>query len=105
MLSFTHRFAVVYLGAALSLSLPGPSSAADEATCKPLGPMQAAVVGHADQGVDALRRYVFISRGIHQLDMMEVAGSLDAWQAQARCAKQVAEQAKAQAPVALQTRP
>jgi hypothetical protein len=105
MLSFTHRFAVVYLGAALSLSLPGQSSASDETTCKPLQPMQAAVVEHADKGVDALRRYVFISRGIHQLDMMEVAGSLDAWRAEARCARQVAERAAKEVPVALQTRP
>jgi len=105
MLSLSQRFAVVYLGAALSLSLPGPSSAADEATCKPLRPMQAAVVEHADQGVDALRRYVFISRGVHQLDMMEVAESLDAWRAEARCAKRVAERAATQPPVAVQTRP
>jgi hypothetical protein len=99
------RFAVVYLGAALSLSLPGPSSAADDATCKPLGPMQAAVVEHADQGVHALRRYVFVSRGVYQLDIHDVAKSLDAWRAEARCAQQVAERAAKEAPVALQTRP
>ena len=105
MLSFTHRFAVVYLGAALSLSLPGASSAADEASCRPLRPMQAGVVEHADQGVDALRRYIFISRGIYQLEMMQVAGSLEAWRAEARCARRVAERAADEGPVALQTRP
>ena len=104
MSTYVRCLALAGLGTALSLSLLSPGVAADNASaCGPLTPMQASVVGKADEGVDALRRYVFITRGIHQLDITEVAGSLDGWKAQARCAKAAAEAAKAQPPVALQT--
>ncbi|MEO8525206.1 MAG: hypothetical protein ABI460_10845 [Caldimonas sp.] len=67
--------------------------------------MQARVVEKADQGVDALRDYIFITRGIHQLDMAEVAESLDSWRASARCAKLAAEQAASRESVAMKTSP
>lgn len=104
MYAFVRCLAVAASGAALSVSLLTPAVAAD-APCKSLGYVQARVVEKADQGVDALRNYIYITRGIHQLDMMQVAGSLDAWRADARCAKLATEQAEASASVALKTSP
>ncbi len=102
--AFVRCFTAAGLGAALSVSVVTPSAAAD-ARCKSLGYVQARVVEKADQGVDALRDYIFIRRGIHQLDMAEVADSLDDWRASARCAKVAAEQSAARQSVALKTSP
>jgi hypothetical protein len=85
--ALVHTLAVAGLGAALSLSLTGPSIAAP---CAPLNGGQARVVEKADLGVDARRRYVYITRSMHQLDMMEIADPLDSWRERAACAKQVA---------------
>jgi hypothetical protein len=94
--ALVHCLAVAGLGGALSLSLASPSVAAP---CAPLDGVQSRVVEKADLGVDALRRYVYITRSIHQLDMMEIAASLDGWRERAACAKQAA----APAPGAQQT--
>ena len=58
------------------------------------------MIAKADEGADALRRYAFITRAIHQLDATEVADSLDAWRAQAGCVKKTAAQDRPEAPVA-----
>lgn len=102
--AFVRCLATAGFGAALSVSLMAPSLAAD-APCKSLDRVQVRVVEKADQGVDALREYVFITRGIYQLDMAEVAESLDGWRASARCAKLAAEQAAPRESVALTMRP
>lgn len=102
MYAFVRCLAVAAFGAALSVSLVAPALAAD-APCKSLGYVQMRVVEKADQGVDALRDYVYITRGIHQLDMAEIAGSLDEWRATARCAKAAAEQGTARESVALKS--
>ena len=100
-----RSFAIVNLVTALSLAaLASPAEASGP--CAALTPVQVKVVEKADEGVDALRRHLYITQGIHQLDMMEVAGSLDAWRAAARCAQRVAaEKAAAPAPIALQSKP
>ena len=98
--------AIVNFATALSLALlVTPADAAE--TCAALMPVQVRVVEKADEGVDALRRYIAISQGIHQLDMMDVATTLDAWRAAVRCAQRVAAEKgiAAPAPVALQNRP
>jgi len=97
--------AIVNFATAVSLAaLVAPAGAAE--TCTALMPVQAKVVEKADEGVEALRRYLSITQGIHQLDMMDVAASLDGWRAAARCAQRVAaEKAAAPAPVALQSKP
>jgi hypothetical protein len=101
MYSLVRCIAVAGFGAALSVSLASPAVAAD-APCKSLGYVQKRVVEKADQGIDALRNYVFVTRGIHQLDMAEIAGSLDDWRATARCAKVAVERAAAES-VALES--
>ena len=97
--------AIVNFATALSLAvLVAPADAAEN--CAALMPVQVRVVEKADEGVDALRRYVAITQGIHQLDMTDVAASLDGWRSAVRCAQRMAaEKAGAAAPVALQTRP
>jgi hypothetical protein len=80
---FRH-FAVATLCVAFGA---GPVFAADQAStsCTPLSAVQKRVVEKADQSVDALRNYVYITRGIHQLYMEDVAKSLDGWRSDARC--------------------
>ena len=87
------------LGVALSAAVPTASLAADTATaCGSLTFVQRHVVEKADQGVDALRQYIFITRGTHNLYMMDVALLLDGWRAKARCAEQAAQAATASEP-------
>jgi hypothetical protein len=83
---FRH-FAIATLCAALGA---GPALAADPApsACKPLSNLNKRLVERADQGVDALRTYVYITRGIYQLNMDEVADSLEGWRANAGCVRQ-----------------
>lgn len=78
--------AAASLGAALCASA-GTSLAADsETSCAGIGYAQLRIVEHANDGVDALRRYVIITRPVHQIGMVEVIESLDSWRAAAQCA-------------------
>lgn len=82
--------ATASIGAGLCASA-GTSLAADsETSCAGIGYAQLRIVEHANQGVDALRRYVIITRPVHQIGMVEVIESLDAWRARARCATSTA---------------
>ena len=86
-----RRLATSALGAALSLAFAGTVVAADAKTgCRTSDPMRTTVMRKADEGVDALRRYVTMTRAIHQMDMDTVAGSIDRWRAEAGCAARVA---------------
>lgn len=92
MTALVHFVAAAGLGVALSASLPSVSLAADTgaASCGQLTFVQRRVVEKADQGMDALRQYVFVTRGTHNLYLMDVALVLDDWRAKARCAEQAA---------------
>jgi len=84
--SFTVAFAC-------ALCACGPALAGESAArCEPLGFVQKRVVEKAQVGVEALRNYVEITRGVHQLDMRVIAASLDAWVSNARCAGLVANE-------------
>ena len=101
-----RSFTIVNIATALSLAmLAVPAEAAGP--CNPLLPVRVRVVEQADQGVDALRRYIGITQGIHQLNIHDVAASLEAWRADVRCAQRVAAEKAAAEPasVALTTRP
>jgi len=52
-----------------------PWDGALNAPCGParLSLLQRRVLQKSEQGADALRRYVFITRGMHQLDLVETA--------------------------------
>ena len=62
-------------------------------------------VEQADQGVDALRRYIAITQGIHQLNMFDVAASLEAWRADVRCAQRAAAEKAAAEPASVALTP
>lgn len=86
MQALVHIVAAAGLGVALSASLPTVSLAAEPAaSCPQLTFVQRRVVEKADQGMEALRQYVFITRGTHNLYLMDVALVLDDWRAKARC--------------------
>ena len=85
------NFIASIIVAAMAACLPTHSSAADNATtqvavapavhCPALpapGGVQKRIVEKAAQGVDALRDFIYITRGIYALDMFEVVGWLDA---------------------------
>ena len=94
----TASFAIVNFATALSLTLlAAPADAAGP--CKALLPVQVKVVAQADQGVDALRRYIGVTQGIHQLNMLDVAAKLDGWRAEVRCAERAAAEQATPAPV------
>lgn len=76
-----------------------PADRAD-AGCGAVSGVQRQIVDRADQGMAPLQRYVRINRGVHGLDMAEVAGSIDTWRATVRCQEAIAA-AKATAPGAV----
>jgi hypothetical protein len=84
-----RSFAIVNFATAVSLAtLAAPADAAGP--CNAVLPVRARLVEQADQGVDALRRYIVVTQAIHQLNIHDVAARLDAWRADIRCAQQAA---------------
>ncbi|HZV93694.1 MAG TPA: hypothetical protein VFF72_10790 [Caldimonas sp.] len=74
---------------ALSAGLPGVSIAGDTASVATpctapasMDHLQRRIVAKASQGVDSLRDFIYITRGIYALDMNETVAWLDA---QRRC--------------------
>ncbi|HEY1392771.1 MAG TPA: hypothetical protein VFV25_05320, partial [Methylibium sp.] len=54
--------------------------------------LQKRLLEHAAQGVDQLRNYVYITRGIYQLNMTDIGDWMDDWrQAQAHCTVSLAQ--------------
>jgi hypothetical protein len=97
-----RRLAPAVFGAALSLALVDLAAAAEPQTgCRTSDPMRTKVMRKADEGVDALRRYVTMTRAIHQMDMDTVAGSIERWRAEAGCPARIAAAAATPAVVAL----
>jgi len=92
--AIVRRFTAAGVGAALAAGLVA-GVAADATECIPLTSVQQRLLDKADQGVGALRNYIFITRGIYQLYIADVADSLPKWRARAACAKQAAEAAAA----------
>ena len=73
-----------------------PASAADGTraaapSCTALSNVQQRIVEKADQGIVPLRHFVHMTKFIYDIDMFDVAESLDGWRAGASCAKRVAE--------------
>jgi len=102
--AFLRRFAPAALGATLPLVFVGVAAAADAPTgCRTSDPMRTSVMRKADEGVDALRRYVTMTRGIHQMDMATVSESIDRWRAEAGCPGRVAAARDAATQVALKS--
>ena len=73
-----HRCHSLALVSALCLA---PLFARADTICAPLAPLteqQRTIIHKAEQGVDALRQYIYRTRAIYQLDMMDVVGWIDA---------------------------
>jgi hypothetical protein len=86
-----RHLAFTAFGAALSIAAGSAAVAAEPQTgCRTSDPMRTSVMRKADEGADALRRYVTMTRAIHQMDMHTVAESIDRWRAEAGCAAKVA---------------
>ena len=101
MQALNRCLAAACLGAALSAAQADPGVAANApVSCQPLSHLQSRLLEKADQGIGALRGYVYITRAIYQVDMMEVADSIDAWYAARRCAEQLAHRKLAPEPLA-----
>jgi len=99
---------VAGLGATLCLALPGAGFAADtsgamaaSSSCRPLGWHEKRIVTKAQVGVEALRDYVFISRGVHGISMLDVTKNLDGWLEAAHCAGLAYDEAAVRRNVAL----
>lgn len=89
----TRLFAVAGTGAALCASIGTSVAAEPEVSCTGLDYAQRRVLEHSYQGIDALRRYVIITRPVHQIGMSEVVASLDQWRAAAQCSTTSADAA------------
>jgi hypothetical protein len=103
-----RRLSLAGLGAALCLALPGFSLAADtggpmaaSSSCATLGAVQRRVVSKAQVGVEALRDFVYITRGVYRLSMVDVTKNLDNWLASAHCAGMAIDDAMVRRNVAL----
>lgn len=95
MLTLT-RFAPSLIAASLGGFVALPAAADDRlaatAAASPCGParltgLQQRVLAHADRGVPEFVRFIHRTRMIYQLDVHEVARSLDGWRATANCAR------------------
>jgi len=106
----TPHLPLAGLGAALCLALPAAGFAADTgsgkawSSCQPLGVVERRVVAKAEVGVEALRDYVYITRGIHRLSMIDVTKHLDDWLAAAHCAGMAVDETAVRRNVALAAR-
>jgi hypothetical protein len=90
------RCAPVATAISICVGIAASAQAADEvdmavAACRPLTNLQQRIVDKSELGVDDLRRFVQRTHMIYQLDMSDVADSLDAWRAASTCVKQVAQ--------------
>lgn len=93
--AIVHTLAAVAIGAALSTSAATSLAAEQGVSCTGLGHAEKRVLEHAHQGIDALRRYVIITRPVHGLSMVDIVESLDDWRAKAQCTRKLAAEAPA----------
>jgi hypothetical protein len=60
-------------------------------TCQSVTNLQKRIVERADQGIESLRTFVWMTNIVHGVPMSEVSDSLDTWRAAIACQKQVAQ--------------
>lgn len=70
------------------------AQAAPGGRCQPLRPLEMRILDKADQGMVALRQFVVNTRMIYELDVTQVAESLDGLRARHACVKAEAEAAR-----------
>jgi hypothetical protein len=64
--------------------------------CQALRPLELRILDKADQGMVPLRQFVFQTRMIHELDVVQVADSLETLRARNECVKAEAAAAERQ---------
>lgn len=99
--TFVRYLAVAGIGAALAASVTTSVAAEESVTCTGLRHAENRVLERSYQGVDALRRYVLITRPVHQISMVDVAQSLDEWRAKAQCTTHTAGDTATSAAIAV----
>jgi hypothetical protein len=104
----TRCLSLAGLGATLCLALPGAGFAADTSgamaaasSCPSLGYVERRIVSKAQIGVEAVRDYVYITRGVHGLGMVDVVAHLDSWLDAAHCAGMAIDERAVRTNVAL----
>lgn len=93
-----NRCALVAATIVLCFGSVAPATAADEvsstaASCRALTRLQQRIVDKSNQGMEALRGFVWMTKFIHGIDMYDVARSLDEWRAAAACSSRLADAA------------
>ena len=88
MITIPHKLLSLGLFAALGCGTAWADPV--DAGCGSVSGVQRKIVDRADQGMERLQGYMNITRGVHGIDMAEVAGSLDTWRATVRCQEAVA---------------
>jgi hypothetical protein len=105
MTALTRCLGAAAIGVTVLVSLPGAAVAADTgaaaSTCVPLSQVQRRIVQKAEVSVDALRDFVFVTRRVYALNMMEIAGSLDGWLERAQCTRMSVDEEAVRQNVAL----
>jgi hypothetical protein len=99
--TFPRCLAVAGIGAALSAFVTTSVAAEKSVTCTGLRHAENRVLERSYQGVDALRRYVLITRPVHQISMVDVVQMLEEWRAQAQCTTHTAGDAATPAAAAV----
>jgi hypothetical protein len=95
----TRRPLVTAALLALCATAASAQSTPQAERCQALRPLELRILDKADQGMVPLRQFVFQTRMVHQLDVVEVADSLDSLRARHECVKaQAAQQRLAAAP-------
>ena len=84
-------FSVTLFIAATTLVSSAAFAKDDANSCPSVTHVQRKLVERADQGMDALRSYVWQTSIVYGIKMTDVKQSLDAWRAAIACQEQVAQ--------------
>jgi hypothetical protein len=86
-------FSVAFLVAAATLASSAAFARDDANACPSVTHVQRKIVERADQGMDSLRAYVWLTSRVYGIEMVDVKESLDNWRAAIVCQEQVAQDA------------
>jgi hypothetical protein len=91
MTSFIRNIPVALFIAGSALACTASQARDAASTCESVTSVQRRIVEKADQGIESLRTFVWMTNIVHGVPMSEVSDSLDAWRAAVACRKQVAQ--------------
>jgi len=88
-----NALSVAFLVATATLVSSAAFAKDDANSCPSVTRVQRKIVEHADQGMESLRSYVWLTSRVYGIDMLEVKESLDNWRAAVACQEQAAQDA------------